>query len=81
MRLRDLREDSDITQSALAELLHIRQNALSQYETGQRQIPLSLLIQVAAFFHTSTDYLLGLTDERKPYPPRTGSTPNHTKQK
>lgn len=49
MRLRDLREDHDMTQSAIAELLHIKQNTYSQYENGQRQIPLDLLIQLAAF--------------------------------
>lgn len=70
MRLRDLREDHDMTQSAIAELLHIKQNTYSQYENGQRQIPLDLLIQLAAFYQTSTDYLLGITDDSKPYPKR-----------
>ena len=68
MRLRDLREDHDMTQSAIAELLHIKQNTYSQYENGQRQIPLDLLIQLAAFYQTSTDYLLGVTDDSRPYP-------------
>ena len=68
MRLRDLREDGDITQKALAEHLHIRQNTYSQYETGQRQIPIELLIELARYFDTSVDYLLELTDVRKPYP-------------
>ena len=68
VRFRDLREDMDMTQQALAEILHIRQSTLSQYETGQRQIPLGLLIRMALFFDTSTDYLLGLTNERRPYP-------------
>lgn len=68
MRLRDLREDHDLTQAALANYLHIRQNTYSQYENGQRQIPLELLIQIAQFYGTSTDYILGLTDEIKPYP-------------
>ncbi len=68
MRLRDLREDRDMTQRALAERLHIRQNTLSQYENGQRQLPLDLLIELARFFGTSTDYILGLTNERRPYP-------------
>ena len=70
MRLRDLREDHDMTQSAIAELLHIKQNTYSQYENGQRQIPLDLLIQLAAFYQTSTDYLLGITDDSRPYPKR-----------
>ena len=70
MRLRDLREDGDYTQQYLAQLLNIRQNTYSQYENGQRQIPLDALIKLAAFFETSTDYLLELTDVREPYPPK-----------
>ena len=68
MRFRDLREDKDMTQQEMATHLHIRQSTLSQYENGQRQIPLNILIELALFFDTSTDYLLGLTNERKPYP-------------
>lgn len=68
MRFRDLREDMDMTQQELATHLNIRQSTLSQYENGQRQIPLNTLIQLALFFDTSTDYLLGLTNERNPYP-------------
>lgn len=70
MRLRDLREDHDLTQKALAEYLHIRQNTYSQYENGQRQLPLECLIKLAHFYHTSTDYILEMTNETKPYPPR-----------
>lgn len=70
MRLRDIREDRDITQQRLAEYLHIRQNTYSQYENELRQIPLDLLIKLAVYFNTSTDYILGLTDESKPYPCR-----------
>ena len=68
MRLRDLREDSDLTQKALAEHLHIRQNTYSQYENGQRQVPIEILVRLAAYYDTSTDYILGITNERKPYP-------------
>ncbi len=67
MRLKDLREDSDLTQGELAELLHIKQNTYSQYENGQRQLPLDALITLARYYKTSTDYILGLTDEKKPY--------------
>lgn len=70
MRLRDLREDHDLTQKALAEYLHIRQNTYSQYENGQRQLPLECLVKLAHFYHTSTDYILEMTNESKPYPPR-----------
>jgi len=68
VRFRDLREDMDMTQQELATQLNIRQSTLSQYENGQRQIPLNTLIQLALLFNTSTDYLLGLTNERMPYP-------------
>ncbi|MBR6029708.1 MAG: helix-turn-helix transcriptional regulator [Clostridia bacterium] len=72
MRLRDLREDHDMTQTALAALLHIRQNTYSQYENGQRQVPIEVLIQLALIYQTSADYLLGLTDEPRPYPRSAG---------
>lgn len=68
MRLRALREDQDLTQKAVADYLHIRQNTYSQYETGQRQLPLELLVALALYYHTSTDYILELTDQREPYP-------------
>ena len=70
MRLRALREDQDLTQKAVADYLHIRQNTSSQYETGQRQLPLELLVALALYYHTSTDYILELTDQREPYPQR-----------
>lgn len=68
MRLKDIREDRDIKQKEIAAFLHIKQNTYSQYENGQRQIPIEALIQLAEFFNTSTDYILGLTDDPKPYP-------------
>ena len=68
MRIKELREDRDLTQSQVAAVLHIRQNTYSQYENGRRQLPLDCLIALASFYHTSTDYILGLTDERRPYP-------------
>ena len=68
MRLWDLREDHDLTQKALADYLHVRQNTYSQYENGQRQLPLELLIRLAQFYHTSTDYILELTNQFAPYP-------------
>ena len=68
MRIKDLREDSDFTQKRVADYLHIKQNTYSQYENGQRQIPITALIMLAKLYGTSTDYLLGLTDERRPYP-------------
>lgn len=67
MRIKDLREDNDITQKELAEYLHVKQNTYSQYENGQRQLPIDALIALAKFYNTSTDYILGLTSEKKPY--------------
>ena len=67
MRIKDLREDRDLTQLEIANYLHIKQNTYSQYENGQRQLPLSHLIALAKFYKTSTDYILGLTNEIKPY--------------
>ena len=67
MRIKDLREDNDITQKELAAYLHIKQNTYSQYENGQRQLPIEVLIALAKYYKTSTDYILGLTEERKPY--------------
>ena len=64
MRIRDLREDSDLTQAEVANYLHIKQNTYSQYENGQRQLPLDCLIALAKLYNTTTDYILGLTDKR-----------------
>ena len=66
MRIKDIREDNDTTQATVAEYLNIRQNIYSQYETGQRQLPIEALIKLAKFWGTSTDYLLGLTDDPSP---------------
>ena len=68
MRLKDIREDLDITQKELAARLHIGQNTYSQYENGQRGLPIEVLMQLTVIFDTSADYILGLTDERRPYP-------------
>lgn len=67
-KIRDLRNDADLSQKAVAELLHCTQQAYSNYELGSRDIPSNILIQLAQLYQTSIDYLLGLTDERKPYP-------------
>lgn len=68
MRLKDIREDADVTQKTVADYLHIRQNTYSQYENGQRQLPNEALIKLALFFNVSTDYILELTDIPTPYP-------------
>ncbi len=64
MRLRDLREDADLTQNAVAEYLHIKQNTYSQYENGQRQLPIDALVKLSGFYKVSTDYILGISDEK-----------------
>lgn len=64
MRIRDLREDNDMTQAEVASYLHVKQNTYSQYENGQRQLPLECLIALARLYKTTTDYILGLTDEK-----------------
>lgn len=67
MRLRDLREDNDLTQSQLASILNIKQNTYSQYENEKREIPINLLCTLADFYNTSVDYILERTNNQKPY--------------
>ena len=67
-RLRDFREDKDISQKKMAELMNVAQTTYSDYELGKINIPLDTLKKLALFFDTSIDYLLELTDEAKPYP-------------
>ena len=66
-RLRDMREAHALAQKEVAAHLGIDQRVYSNYETGKRQIPAHLLIGLAKLYNTSVDYLLGLTDETKPY--------------
>lgn len=67
-RLRDLREDHDLTQTKVAKLLNMSQTGYSKYETGENDIPTQVLIALADYYQTSVDYLLGRTDCREPYP-------------
>jgi len=67
-RIRDLREDKDLLQKEIAEHLHCSQVTYSRYKLGLRDIPTQVLIELARFHQTSTDYLLGLTDTAAPYP-------------
>ena len=66
-RIRDLREDKDITQKEMARVLNCSQQVYSNYELGQRDIPTAILIKLARFYNTSIDYLLGETDNPKRY--------------
>lgn len=65
-RLRDLREDHDLTQTKVAIYLGMSQTGYSKYETGENDIPTDVLIKLADFYHTSVDYLLGRTDVSTP---------------
>lgn len=64
-RIRDLREDNDLTQKDIAKLLFITQQQYSLYEKGYRDIPTTLIIILADYYNTSTDYILGRTDNPK----------------
>ena len=65
-RIRNLREDLDLTQCELAEYLNISQRAYSRYENGERAIPIETLSKLADFHKTSVDYLIGRTNVQKP---------------
>ncbi len=67
VRIRNLREDNDLTQKEISEYLFCDQSLYSKYERGVREVPVSVIIKLAKFYHTSTDYILGLTDIKKPY--------------
>ena len=67
-RLKELREDKDLKQMNIAVLLNMKQPQYARYETGKREIPIDNLIKLANFYNTSTDYILGITNEKKPYP-------------
>lgn len=62
MRLKELREENKYTQAYIANILQVKQNTYSQYETEQRQIPIPALITLAKLYDVSVDYILGLTD-------------------
>lgn len=67
LRIRDLREDKDLTQKEISKYLECDQSLYSKYERGERDIPLHLLVKLAVYYETSVDYLVGLTDVKKPY--------------
>ena len=67
-RVRELREDHDLKQRELAEYLDVKQTTYSKYELGKIDIPIEALIKLADYYHVSTDYLLGRTDEPTPPP-------------
>lgn len=67
-RIRSLREDKDLTQTDIANYLHISQRTYSRYENDERAIPIEILSSLADYHHTSVDYLIGRTDNPIPYP-------------
>lgn len=68
LRIRDVREDKDLTQKQLAKILNCTQQTYARYESGEITIDIFNLAKLADFYNTSTDYLLGRTKEIKPYP-------------
>lgn len=74
-RIRDLREDRDLTQTQVAQMLGMSQTGYSKYETGENDLPSQVLIRLADFYQTSVDYLLGRTDVSTPFPP---GRPSHS---
>ena len=64
-RIRDLREDKDLTQKQMADILHCSQQVYSNYELGQRDIPTELLIRLSRYHGVSVDYILGISDKKK----------------
>lgn len=66
-RIRDLREDRDITQKEIAGILSCSQRVYSDYECGKLDIPTEILIKLSRFHCVSVDYILGLTDKKEPY--------------
>ncbi|MEY8388865.1 helix-turn-helix transcriptional regulator [Oscillospiraceae bacterium 38-13] len=69
-RIRDLREDHDLTQKKLGEAVGVSQRTYAYYESGQRMLTPQVLCALARFYDTSVDYLLELTDDPRPYPPK-----------
>ena len=67
-RIRNMREDKDLTQKQMAGYLSIHQTTYSDYELGNLNIPIPALDSIASLFNTSVDYLINRTDEQKPYP-------------
>ena len=67
-RIRNLREDADLTQAELGKQINVPQRTYAYYESGERMIPPKVLVALAQFHHVSVDYLLELTDQKTPYP-------------
>ena len=68
-RLRDLRDDHDKTQQEIADVLNMHRSVYRRYESGEREPPAWVVVKLAEYYHVSTDYLLGRTNDPTPYPP------------
>ena len=67
-RIRAIREDSDMTQQQIADILHVGQRTYSDYESGKTRIPVDSLILLAKYYNVSMDYISGISNNKKPYP-------------
>ena len=68
-RWRDLRDDHDKTQQEIADVLNMHRSVYRRYESGERETPAWVVVKLAEYYHVSTDYLLGRTNDPTPYPP------------
>ena len=68
-RIIDLKEEKDLKQRKVAEALNISRSTYANYEIGTNKIPIEILAKLAKYYNTSVDYIIGLTNERTPYPP------------
>ncbi len=66
-RLKDLREDNDLSQTEVSKIINCTQSTYSKYELGRRSIPLDALMKLSKFYNTSVDYILGVTNNKTPY--------------
>jgi len=64
-RIRDLREDADLSQKQVAEIIHMHKTTYTRYETGEREIPFNIAILLAKYYKVSLDYIAGLTDHKE----------------
>lgn len=72
-RLKDIREDHELTQTQIAKILNMKQQQYARYENGVNEIPFEHIIKLAKYYNVSIDYLANLTDETKPYPQKSNS--------
>jgi len=69
-RIKDLREDAELSQKKISEILHMHKTTYTRYETGEREVPLNIAILIAEYYNVSLDYLAGLTNKKDSFPKR-----------